>query len=225
MLRAGWIAIALGVMVGAGLLAFAFLRWTPLVPADAASAPIARTVMTGEIAPDVTDETDVTDIPISPFGQECLPRIERPTGYMDLCWEAHRAPYDADAAKDYYLLHVSGTFGAGSDGSPRWALMKGDLVGAPSDGVMEGWPSGEFDGSCRPEPVSIAAAGPGVQETLCGHIVGTDVGVGTWARAATWTCVGCLLPDDSDRSLSLYVMVGVAAGTVPEGDVYADFGS
>jgi len=179
-------------------------------------------LMTGEIAPDVTDETDVTDIPISPSGQECLPRIERPTGYMDVCWEAHRAPYDADAAKDYYLLHVYGTFGAGSDGSPRWALLKGDLVGAPSDGVMEGWPSGEFDGTCEPEPVTIPGLDPGTSETFCGHIAaGESDG---WTHAVTWTCRGCLIPDERDWGLSLYQWVGVAQGSVPSWQVFADFG-
>ena len=179
--------------------------------------------MSGEIAPDPSEGTDPSQLASSPSGGECLPRIQRPDGWFDVCWEAHRSLYDADPQKDYYLLRVYGTLGPGANGSPRWAVLKGDLVGSPSDGVIEAWPSGEFDGSCEPQLVPTSLAGPAIEESLCGHIYGFDTG--TWAHAVNWSCVGCLLPDDRDRSLSLYVSVGVQEGTVPEWDVYADFGS
>jgi hypothetical protein len=57
---------------------------------------------------------------------------------------------------------------------------------------------------------------------LCNHIAATDTAA--WGRAVTWTCRGCLLPDDRDRELSLYVAVGVPQGTVPAWAISADLG-
>lgn len=87
--------------------------------------------------------------------------------------------------------------------------------------MMQGWPSGTFDGACEPRVIGTVDLGP-IEETVCGHTIGFDTG--TWAHEADWTCVGCILPDDRNRSLSLYIAVGVPEGTVPEWDVYADVG-
>lgn len=214
-------ALALAV-VAVALLAVTALRWSPDVPTGAAASPLAETVMTGPIPADVTEGTDIAEVPRSPSGDACLPRIERSTGSMDVCWSAHRYPADSDPGKDYYLLVVSGTFGRGADGSPRWAVLKADLEGSPADNVLSAWPDGAFDGSCEPMTVSLSFVDPGTEEVLCGHIEASDVD--SWARAVTWTCQGCLLPDDRDRALSLYVAVGVPAGTVPVWTISADVG-
>lgn len=198
------------------------LRWSPPVPADAAAAPVARTAMSGPIARDASEESDVSLIPRSPSGQECLARIERTNGYLDACWAAYRYPADSDPDKDYYLLNVYATFGPGAGGSPRWAILAADLAGVPADSVLTSWPDGDFDGTCRSTPVSLDLVDPGTEVTMCGHI--DAVPTGTWGRSVTWTCEGCLVPDDRDRTLSLYVAVGVAAGTIPTWDIFADVG-
>lgn len=222
--RTWWITIALGIMavacVAAG--AFVIVRWSPHVPADAASRAVARTVMVGDIAPDEVAGSDPYDIPRSPYGQECLPRISNGAGYMDVCWEAYRDPFDADPEKDYYLLRVYSSFGRGAGDGLRWAILKADLVGEPQDGVLTSWPDGVFDASCEPMRVGLSLNLPDIEETLCGHINARDVAA--WGHIVTWTCEGCLLPSDRDRSLSLYEEVGVAEGTVPSWEVFADLG-
>lgn len=210
----GLIAVLLVVMVA--------LRWSPTVPADAAAAPLATTVLTGAIAPDAGEGSDLSLIPRSPAGHECLPRIERSDGYIDACWDAYRHPADSDPAKDYYLLQVFATFGPGSGGSPRWAVLRADLEGVPAGNVLTSWPFGEFDAACQSVPVTLEFADPGTEATLCGHIAALETS--EWGRAVRWTCEGCLIPDDLDRSLSLYVAVGVTAGTVPSWDIFADVG-
>jgi hypothetical protein len=209
-------------VVAVAVLAVGALRWSPEVPGEAAQDLLAETVMTGAVAQDVEEGTDIAAVPRSPAGGECLTRIDRASGYMDVCWRAYRHPADSDPDKDYYLLVVSSTFGSGSEGSPRWAMLKADLVGSPADHVLSAWPDGEFDGSCEPTPVPLSFVDPGTVEVLCGHIAPTETD--TWARAVTWTCRGCLLPDDHDRALSLYVAVGVTAGTVPVWRIFGDVG-
>jgi hypothetical protein len=220
-MRARWIIGVTVLVVIAALAALVLLRWTPQVPADAAAAPLTRAVMTGEVAPDPSEGTDPSQVAISPAGGACLPRIERADGWFDVCWEAHRNMSDADPAKDYYVLRVYGTVGPGESGSPQWAVLKGDLVGAPADQTMEGWPKGTYDGACGPQVIGTMFLSP-IEETVCGHTIGFDTGI--WAHEVDWTCVGCLLPDERNRSLSLYIAVGVPEGTVPEWDVYADVG-
>ncbi len=84
------------------------------------------------------------------------------------------------------------------------------------------WPDGPLDGSCETVPVDLGLPVPDTGEPICGHITGVDAG--TWGHAATWTCVGCLLPDGRDRALSLYEAVGVPEGTIPSWQIYADVG-
>jgi hypothetical protein len=57
---------------------------------------------------------------------------------------------------------------------------------------------------------------------ICGHLEATEPA--PWTSAITWTCRGCLLPDDADRAIDLYVTIGVPEGTVPTWDIYADVG-
>ncbi len=221
MTRSRWIVAAFAA-AGLALVMIAVLRWSPHVPADAASTPLARTLLTGEVAPDASAGADVNQGLAAPFGQACLPRISNATGVLDVCWEAHRYPSDADPGKDYYILRVFGTIGPGSSGTPRWAILKAALEGSPADRVFSTWPDGALDGSCESVPVTLGLALPDMQETICGHITGSAAG--QWAHAVTWTCVGCLLPNDRDRSLSLYEAVGVPEGTIPVWQVFADVG-
>jgi hypothetical protein len=46
-----------------------------------------------------------------------------------------------------------------------------------------------------------------------------------WVHRLTWRCVGCLLPDDRDRALSMYENVAVPQGDLPTWELYADIGS
>ena len=203
MTRAPWI-MAIAGLIAVALVAYAVLRWTPQVPSDAASVSVARAAA---------------------IGQECLPRIHGSAGYMDACWDAFRYTNDRDPEKDYYILRVHATFGPGSGGSPRWAVLKAVLDGTPADNVFSAWPEGApagHDGSCESVPVDLGIALPETSETVCGHTTGADTG--TWGHAATWTCLGCLLPDSRDRALSLYEAVGVAPGTTPAWQIYADIG-
>jgi hypothetical protein len=115
----------------------------PTIPTGAASTPIARAVLTGEVAPDPTVQPESTGdvdpglqgLPPSPAGQECLDRIQRGSGWADLCWAGYRLP------------------------------------------------------------------------TL------------------TWTCEGCLIPDSATRGISLYNVVGMPAGMIPNWDLFADVGT
>lgn len=192
----------------------------PTIPADAAQAPVARTVLHGEIAPDLTEGVDPATIPASPIGSECLKRIQRGEGWADLCWSAWRDPHDSDPAKDYYLLKVHGSF----EGL-RWLVVQSDLVGTPADNVFSAWPEGTFDGDCRQVDVHLivlpAALPP---EDLCGRTDG-ESSPAQAAHRVVWTCEGCLLPDGSTKAITLYNVVGVHAGTVPSWDIFADAGS
>jgi hypothetical protein len=198
---------AIAALAGVLLVAAVVVRWSPTVPANAAMSPVARTA------------------PATPHAHDCLARIERASGYMDVCWDAARLTNDADPEKDYYLLTAWATFGPAAGGSPRWAVLKADLVGSPAGNVMTEWPAREYDGPCEPQPADLGMAAmvpPGSMEVLCGRTV--PIRDDRWVRGVTWTCEGCLLPDDRDRALNLAVMVGVPEGTVPEWDIYADVG-
>lgn len=210
-------------VVGVALAAIVALRWSPEVPDGAASVALARTELTGSIAPDAADGQDPAEIPRSPAGGECLPRIQDDAGYLDACWQAHRSPADSDPTKDYYLLNVYGTFGPGPGGSPRWAVLRAELEGSPADGVFEGWPVREIGGTCESVAVTLPLVEAGTEEMLCDPVTGSAVE--PWGYRVTWTCRGCLLPDDRDRALNLHVMVGVDAGSVPAWRIFADVGS
>lgn len=205
MTRRAWAVVVISA-VAAAALAFAVLRWVPDVPTNVASDPVVRTSMGGS----------------QPSGGACLPRIERPSGYLDACWQAHRDRTERDPKKDYYRLHVYGTFGPGPSGSPRWARFVADLVGTPADNVLMAWPSGEWDGPCEQRPVSIGLGEAPTVDTICGHTAAVEPQ--PWTHVVTWTCRGCLIPDDHDRALTLHVIVGVPQGEVPEWDLAVDVG-
>lgn len=155
-------------------------------------------------------------------GQNCLDRIVRPAGWLDLCWTIDRVP-DLDSNKDYYTLRVHGTVsGAGS--GIRWSRVRADLLGVPADGVLEGWPGGTFEGACNSIEVSSPVVSRGAShEEICGRTSGAKV-EGTWGHAVNWTCIGCLFADRSERGVVMYEWVGVPQGTTPRWSIGADFG-
>ena len=221
--RARWAVAIVAVIAVVGLAGATVARgWTPSVPDSSAIPLVARTVLQGEIAPDVTDDVDPDAIALSPIGQECLDRIERPAGYLDLCWEAYKDSHDADALQDYYRLRAYGTFGGESGTGVRWAVVRAHLVGEPSNDVFEAWPDGVFDGSCKQVDVSLGPD-PVMPETLCGRTTGATA-TDDWSQTFTWTCVGCLIPDHANWSVALHELVAVPAGTIPTWEIYADIG-
>jgi hypothetical protein len=206
--RRGAVIGAIGLVAIVALVAIAGPFSRPTVPPDAATNPIAQAIPSSETA----------------FASECVPRIQNATGAMDVCWEAERYSNDADPAKDYYLLHVWSTFGGVTGSGARWAVLKANLVGAPADGVFGAWPDGDFDGSCRQIDVTLQLAQGPIPVDVCGHTSGSDTE--GWGHRATWTCEGwCLIPGQDDRALNLFVWVGVAEGTIPSWDIYADLGA
>ncbi|MGH9888639.1 MAG: hypothetical protein ACREBE_24110, partial [bacterium] len=163
----------------------------PAIPANAAQAPIARTEMTGPIAPDMGTEDGAEVPPISPHGGTCLARLERSAGWADVCWEAYRVPQDSDPQKDYYQLRVYGTYQATTALGIRWFTVRSRLVDPPLGDVYDGWPTGTYDGPCEQQAVNLMMLtspdlGP---VTVCGH---TTSGPGEgWTWASTWTCGPC----------------------------------
>jgi len=182
-------------------------QWTPTIPAAAASTPVAHaTLGDGE----------------SSDAQQCLDRVTRSAGWMDLCWAIVRA-VDLDPTKDYYTLHVYGTV-SGAAGGLRWSRIRADLVGAPADGVFDAWPDGTFDGPCRSIEVALPVDPTAPrQEIVCGRTIGSNLPA-AWAHSVDWTCVGCIVPDPASRALALYESVAVPQGTKPSWSIGADFG-
>jgi hypothetical protein len=198
-------------------------RWTPAVPADAASVVLARTTLVGEVTPDPSEGTDPEALSRGPSGSDCLDPIERPAGPLSLCWEAYREPMDADPSKDHYRLRVFGTFGGESGTGVRWAIARARLVGEPSDQVFQGWPVGVVDGSCDQVEVVFGLSTEPVLETLCGRTTGTTDDA-DWSHTATWVCVGCLVADHADRAIALEIFVAMPEGVVPTWEIFADLG-
>jgi hypothetical protein len=224
--RIGVVAASVAIVAVAAILAVAAIAtgWTPAVPAEGALPLIARTVLTGEITPDVTEGVDPETLPRSPYGQECLDRIERQAGPLDLCWEAYRDPHDGDPLQDSYLLRVYGTFGGESGTGVRWASVRARLVGGPSNNVFSAWPDDTFEEACREVAVSLGGIVRTLQpEWLCGRTTGRT-NTEDWSHRVTWTCVGCLVPGHESRGIVLYNFVAVPAGSVPAWEIQADLG-
>lgn len=178
--------------------------WTPTIPADAPSAEVGRASARGEMSP------------------ACLDRIERDTGWLDLCWDVNRQP-DEDREKDYYVLRISGTL-SGETGGVRWSALRARLVDAPAaDSVFFGWPDGIIDGPCDVHDVSLPAWSRPSSEEICGRTSGEFVG--PWTYRVTWACVGCVLPERGERPVALYYYVAVPEGMLPGWEIGADFGS
>jgi hypothetical protein len=194
---------------------------TPRVPDDAALPLVARTVLRGEIPPDVTEGVEPDTLPRTPAGGECV-QINRPAGPWTLCWGAHRDPRDGDPTQDYYRFNIGGSFGGEGGTGVRWAAVRVRLVDGPSNNVYRTWPKGVFDGPC--EQIEVSLVGPPMLETLCGRTTATT-STEDWSQRVTWTCEGCLGPDHADRTLPLHQWVAVPQGKVPTWEIYADLGS
>ena len=193
----------------------------PAIPATAAQTPIARTVMTGDVLPDVENLNQ--PVP-SPSGQECLDRITRDSGWVDLCWAAWRYQPETEDQQDTYFLKVYGSYQSTSALGIRWFVVKSRLVGQLYSGAFDGWPDGTYDGPCDEVPVSMGIPMTSTQNgPICGH---TTSGKGSgWTWESDRTCRPCWPFDSTTRGFELDNVVGVAAGTVPAWDVYVDFGS
>lgn len=193
-------------------------RWSPRIPVDAGSTFVARTSLAGPNGPDGSLDAGPT-----PSGQQCLDRIERPSGPLDLCWEAFRERNDADPAKDYYHLRVYGSYGGESGTGVTWLVARAQLEGSAADGVFEVWPKSTFDGDCQPMDVIQPPFGSGGTEIVCGRTIGT-VDYRTWTQTLTWTCEGCLFGSHATRGLAMYEVVGVPEGTIPSWTIGVDYG-
>lgn len=177
-------------------------NWSPTIPPDAASPVVARAAV---------DDVMST----------CLDRIERPEGWLDLCWQVARQD-DEDPQKDYYVLRLHGTL-SGEHGGVRWWAARARLVDvAPVDSVFDGWPS-YADGPCEEQRVSVISPFSQVDEDVCGLTEGEFIGA--WDYRVTWQCIGCMLPERSARPVILYFSVAVPEGRLPAWEIGADFGS
>jgi hypothetical protein len=220
------LGIVLALVVAVAAIAVVLNAIPPSIDSSAASNPITRTVLTGPISPDVTEGSIPTgDVspgdlkPASPAGGECLDRIVRGGGWLDLCWQAGRQGNDADPVRDSYLLQVYGSYER-----VRWVVVGSRLLIDPGDNVFDAWPSGTYDGACRQEQVPMLVPLTALStEIVCGHTEGR-IDFADWSHRVTWRCEGCLLPDATTRGFGLYNIVGVPAGTVPSWDLYAEAG-
>ena len=206
------LAIVLALVVVIMAIAVALNWMQPSIDAAAASEPVARTVLTGDAEPG-----DLT--PTTPNGGECLDRIMRGDGYLDLCWQASRFGNEMDPAKDYYLLRLYGSYE-----SVRWMVVGSRLLVDPGGNVVDAWPDGTYEGACRQERVHMLVPLTALAtEYVCGYTVGR-IDVEDWSHRVTWRCEGCLLPDATTRGFGLYNVVGVPVGTIPTWDLFADAG-
>ena len=208
------VLVALLIAVAAG--AFLLFGVRPSIPANAAAAPVATATL---------EESRLAGE--RPSGHDCLPRIERDAGWIEVCWEAHgpRAAEDGDAHQDYSTLRLYGSYQSTSALGIRWLVLEARLRGTLSNNVMDGWPSGTYEGPCAPAPVSLAIPMDSVgTESLCGR-TSAGPGEGGAAWRSEWTCGPCLPFDDTTRGFALYHLVAVPEGEVPSWDLFVDVGS
>src|SRR5262245_27429765 len=126
----GRVARLVGILIVAvAALTAAVALARPAIPANAASTAFASDVSTGG---------------------ECLDRLQRGSGWADICWSAWRMTNEEDESKDYYLVRVYG-----SHEGLRWLVVRAEYDGIPAYGVYDGWPWGSFDGACREVPTSF----------------------------------------------------------------------
>ena len=219
--RVGSIVVALAVVALLGANFIGHVQ--PTVPASAGTTSVGRTTLAGDVAPDPSEGVDPDTLAASPSGQLCLPRIERPEGSIDLCWEAFREMGDGSPTQDYYGLQVYGTFfGEGGTGA-RWTAVRARLLGEPSNNVLTSWPSGTYDGPCQQQRVDLQLTHV-ADETLCGLTTGV-MNASDWSATVTWSCVGCVLPDKASKGLILYEFVAMPEGTIPNWELFADVGT
>jgi hypothetical protein len=193
-------------LVFAAIGAYQVSSWTPVVPADAASATITQATPDGR--------------------QDCLERISNDAGWLDLCWSVEQQP-DGDPVKDYYVLRVYGTVDGEGSGIRWWRVRANVDPHGPqaADSVFDGWPWDTYDGECQEQQVALMGFlnVPG-SATVCGRTVGKYVGALDYQ--VSWNCVGCLFSaDTSAREVVLYFTIGVFQGEKPIFNIGADFGA
>jgi hypothetical protein len=153
---------------------------------------------------------------------ECLDRIERPAGGLDLCWGATREFGETDPTKDYYELRVFGSFGFDTGSGIRWVGVRVEPEAAASVELIDTWPTGVFEGECEQMEVAVGP-GPMTPETICGRTTATAP-AGSNSRRVDWTCGSCLFPDQMTRAIALYEFIAVPAETAPAWRIFADLG-
>ena len=210
--------LGLAALLGAVLVVgFILATRPPAIPTDAAQVVLARTTTTGPIDPD--GGTPESPGAHSPNGQACLPRVQKGSGWADVCWEVNRDPSDGSPTQDDYQLGVYGSFQGF-----KWLVVRADLVGRPNGGAYRMWPDYAIEGSCRQVSVHLLPIGSEPMEEVCGRTVG-DLDPSSWSQSLTWTCEMCLLPDSATKPLATYAYIAVDVGTVPAWDIYVDGGS
>ncbi|HET9519512.1 MAG TPA: hypothetical protein VFO73_00535 [Candidatus Limnocylindrales bacterium] len=197
--RVGWAAAGLFlVIVIAGLVVDRV--WRPALPDDPSLPLVAVAALEGDAGSNAA-------------AGECLDRIERPAGGLDLCWGAYRESREIDPTQDYYQLRVFGSFGFDTGSGIRWVAVRVEPEEAASAEILDAWPSGVFEGECEQVQVALGL-GPGTPEMLCGRTTATTP-AGSDIHRVDWTCTSCLVPDQMTRAIALYEFVAVPAGTVP----------
>ena len=195
------------VVVMAGLIADRV--WRPAVPDDPSLPLIALAALEGESEQNWA-------------ASECLDRIERPAGGLDLCWGVTREFSETDPTRDYYEFRVFGSFGFDTGSGIRWVAVRAEPEGAASVELIDSWPTGMFEGECEQIEVTVGP-GPMTPETICGRTTVTTP-AGSNGRRVDWTCSSCLFPDQRTRAIALYEFVAVPVGTAPSWRIFADLG-
>jgi hypothetical protein len=183
--------------------------WRPAVPDDSSLPLIALAALEGESE-------------VNWAANECLDRIERPAGSLDLCWAVTREFDESDSNRDYYDLRVFGSFGLDTGTGIRWVAVRVQPDAAASVELLDSWPTGVFEGECEQMEVAVGP-GPMTPETICGRTAATTR-AGSGGRRVDWTCGVCLFPDQRTRAIALYEFVAVPAGTAPAWQIFADLG-
>lgn len=219
-------AIAVGIALLSAGVAYAAIG-SPTIPPTAASTRIA--IAENLTAAGVADPAgDAALDAATPSSSECLDRIARPGGWLDLCWSVSRMMNEADAAEDYYVLRVWGTLsGDPAPAGLRWAVVRArpDPGSSPFE-FRAGWPDTVYDGSCQKTTTSLGIFDPADPEvTVCGRTTGVMDSADPESTGVEWTCAGCLLPMSATQTMLVTEAVAVPEGGSPIWDLYADIGS
>jgi hypothetical protein len=224
-----WVGLAIVVaiaVIGVGV-AYAAVS-SPTIPSAAASTRIAIAEnLDAATLPDPSADA-ASDAGMDP-ANACLSRINRPGGWLDLCWAVSRLMNERDSAEDYYVLRVWGTV-SGNPGPSglRWAVVRArpDPASDPFE-FRAGWPdSTTYDGPCQAVTTDLGIFDPDNQPvTVCGRTAGLTDASDPQTTGVEWTCSGCLFPMSTTQEILVTEAVAVPEGRSPIWDLYADIGS
>lgn len=206
--------------------------WSPAVPEAAGTTLVADIELArpGLPGPESSEPGEVGLV-----ASGCVGRLQRPVGWLDLCWSVVRLE-DEDTDGDYYGFEAHGTFGSDatdpgqSSGSGiRWVVVRDRLLVPVVDAVWRADPDGVAQPCGAPDrdrPTFgfglLQPLGWAQRDVPCdGRTVGT---ADAQAHTVTWTCLGCFLPDRGERAIGLTQEVKVREGVAPAWRLYADFG-